>query len=39
VLWAILIFGGGTDIWLWASLAILMFALYLNNSGRLAKPV
>jgi drug/metabolite transporter (DMT)-like permease len=38
VLWAIVIFGGGTDLWLWVSLAILMFALYLNNSGRLAKP-
>jgi drug/metabolite transporter (DMT)-like permease len=37
VLWAIMIFGGGTDVWLWTSLAILMFALYLNNSGRLAK--
>jgi drug/metabolite transporter (DMT)-like permease len=34
VLWAILIFGGGTDRWLWASLAILMLALWLNNSGR-----
>ena len=37
VLWAMLIFGGGTDLWLWTSLAILMVALWLNNSGRLAK--
>ena len=37
VLWAIMIFGGGTDVWLWTSLAILMVALWLNNSGRLAK--
>ena len=39
VLWAIMIFGGGTDVWLWTSLAILMFVLYLNNSGRLAQAV
>lgn len=32
VIWAIMIFGGGTDIWLWVSLAILMVALWLNNS-------
>jgi hypothetical protein len=34
VLWAVAIFGGGTDIWLWVSLAILMWALWLNNSRR-----
>ncbi|WP_196503399.1 DMT family transporter [Aestuariivirga litoralis] len=28
-----LFFGGGTDIWLWVSLAVLMVALYLNNTG------
>jgi drug/metabolite transporter (DMT)-like permease len=36
VLWAIAIFGGGADPWLWVSLAILMVALWLNNSGRAA---
>jgi len=36
VLWAILFFGGGADIWLWASLGLLMLALWLNNSGRAA---
>lgn len=34
VLWAILIFGGGADVWLWVGLIILMLALWLNNSGR-----
>jgi drug/metabolite transporter (DMT)-like permease len=34
VLWAIVLFGGGADIWLWLSLAILMVAMWLNNSGR-----
>ncbi len=29
-----MIFGGATDIWLWLSLALLMAALYLNNTGR-----
>ncbi len=29
-------FGGATEIWLWFSLALLMAALYLNNSGRVA---
>jgi drug/metabolite transporter (DMT)-like permease len=33
VLFAMFFFGGGSDIWLWASLALLMVALYLNNSG------
>ena len=27
-------FGGGADLWLWASLAILMLALWLNNPGQ-----
>ena len=27
-------FGGGTDIWLWLSLAILMVALWFNNTDR-----
>ena len=27
-------FGGGTDIWLWVSLAILMVALWFNNTER-----
>jgi drug/metabolite transporter (DMT)-like permease len=33
VLIAVAFYGGGTDIWLWSSLAILMLALWLNNSG------
>jgi hypothetical protein len=33
VLIAMFFFGGGSDAWLWASLALLMVALYLNNSG------
>ena len=32
VLWAILIFGKPADSWIWVSLAILMLALWLNNS-------
>ena len=32
VIWAIAIFGGGTDLWLWVSLGVLMVALWLNNS-------
>jgi drug/metabolite transporter (DMT)-like permease len=33
---AVLFFGGGSDIWLWVSLALLMLALWLNNSrGRI----
>jgi drug/metabolite transporter (DMT)-like permease len=28
-----LIFGGGTDVWLWVSLAILMLALWYNNTS------
>ena len=34
VLWAILIFGRPPDPWIWVSLAILMVALWLNNSRR-----
>jgi drug/metabolite transporter (DMT)-like permease len=33
VLFAILFYGGGADIWLWVSLVVLMLALWLNNSG------
>ncbi len=29
-----LVFGGVTDVWLWVSLALLMVALWLNNTGR-----
>jgi drug/metabolite transporter (DMT)-like permease len=29
-----LFFGGGTDVWLWVSLAILMLALWFNNTER-----
>ncbi len=32
VLWAIMIFGRPADAWIWLSLAILMGALWLNNS-------
>ncbi len=32
VLWAIVIFGKPADPWIWVSLAILMLALWLNNS-------
>lgn len=32
VLWAIFIFGRPADMWIWISLAILMVALWLNNS-------
>jgi drug/metabolite transporter (DMT)-like permease len=34
VIIAALFFGGVTDIWLWISLAILMAALWLNNTGK-----
>jgi len=37
VIFAVIFFGGATDIWLWLSLAILMFALWLNNSGPAAR--
>jgi drug/metabolite transporter (DMT)-like permease len=33
VIFASLFFGGGYDMWLWLSLAVLMVALWLNNSG------
>ena len=33
VLFAILFYGGGADMWLWIALGILMLALWLNNSG------
>lgn len=36
VLWAIVIFGRAPDPWIWVSLAILMVALWLNNSRRRA---
>ncbi len=38
VIFAILFYGGGADLWLWVSLAILMFALWLNNSGAPVTP-
>jgi len=38
VLFAILFYGGGADVWLWVSLGILMIALWLNNSGSSVKP-
>jgi drug/metabolite transporter (DMT)-like permease len=38
VIFAMLFFGGATDIWLWLSLAVLMVALYLNNTGTAARP-
>ena len=34
VLWAIFIFQKPADLWIWVSLAILMVALWLNNSRR-----
>jgi drug/metabolite transporter (DMT)-like permease len=34
VIIAAIFFGGVADIWLWVSLALLMVALYLNNTGR-----
>ncbi|MGQ0486709.1 MAG: hypothetical protein ACT4SY_15345 [Hyphomicrobiales bacterium] len=33
VIFAAIFFGGAADFWLWLSLAILMLALWLNNSG------
>ena len=36
VLWAIVIFGKPADAWIWASLAILMAALWLTNSTKRA---
>ena len=37
VIFGVIFFGGSGDVWLWASLAILMLALWLNNSGSAAK--
>jgi drug/metabolite transporter (DMT)-like permease len=34
-----LLFGGVTDTWLWISLALLMVALWLNNTGAVKRPV
>jgi drug/metabolite transporter (DMT)-like permease len=34
---AAVFFGGVQDVWLWVSLALLMVALYLNNTGRVLK--
>ena len=39
VIFGILIYGGGSDMWLWVSLAILMLALWLNNTGSAVRPV
>ena len=39
VIFAMIFFGGATDLWLWLSLAILMLALWLNNSGPAARPM
>ena len=38
VIIAAVFFGGVQDKWLWVSLALLMLALYLNNTGRVATP-
>ena len=38
VIFAMLFYGGAADRWIWVSLAILMAALYLNNSGTAARP-
>jgi drug/metabolite transporter (DMT)-like permease len=35
---AAVFFGGVQDKWLWVSLALLMVALYLNNTGRVVTP-
>ncbi len=32
VIIGVIFFGGGTDVWLWLSLAVLMVALYFNNT-------
>jgi drug/metabolite transporter (DMT)-like permease len=37
VIIAAVFFGGATDTWLWVSLALLMMALYLNNTGSASK--
>ena len=38
VIFGILFYGGGTDMWLWVALALIMLALWLNNSGPQLKP-
>jgi drug/metabolite transporter (DMT)-like permease len=38
VFFGALFFGGGTDAWLWLSLALLMVALWFNNSGQPRVP-
>jgi drug/metabolite transporter (DMT)-like permease len=38
VVFGVIFFGGVGDLWLWASLAVLMAALYLNNSAPAARP-
>ncbi len=38
VIIAAVFFGGVQDKWLWVSLALLMLALYLNNTGRVVTP-
>jgi drug/metabolite transporter (DMT)-like permease len=38
VIIAAVFFGGVQDVWLWVSLALLMAALYLNNTGRVVTP-
>jgi drug/metabolite transporter (DMT)-like permease len=38
VIIAAVFFGGVQDKWLWVSLALLMLALYLNNTGRAVTP-
>lgn len=39
VIFGTIFYGGGADVWLWVSLAILMVALWLNNSGSSVKPL
>jgi drug/metabolite transporter (DMT)-like permease len=39
VIIGVLFFGGGTDYWLWLSLAVLMVALYYNNTERTNEAV
>lgn len=38
VIFAMFFFGGSSDIWLWLSLAIVMAALWLNNSAGATRP-
>jgi drug/metabolite transporter (DMT)-like permease len=37
VIFAMVFFGGASDFWLWLSLALVMVALWLNNSGQAAR--